>query len=205
MDSHKLKIQKMKRVYLFILVVHIVSCNEREKPISIEENIKVDSINTLLEVVDSQKTSNNLPETTTDTLNIAETAYASTLDTTKTIEKTDLKNSNKKPELYFNIKAGDTISSPFNIKMNTNGVDGWFVSEGEGGYVSIYDEQNQFLTSGILFAEGKWFGLDSVMLSTKLTFSTLAKKGKLIISNNPGEGSEEEEGVKKEIEIPIYF
>ena len=205
MDSHKLKIQKMKRVYLFILVVHIVSCNEREKPISIEENIKIDSENTLLEVVDAQKTSNNLPETTTDTLNIAETAYASTLDTTKTIEKTDLKNSNKKPELYFNIKAGDTISSPFNIKMNTNGVDGWFVSEGEGGYVSIYDEQNQFLTSGILFAEGKWFGLDSVMLSTKLTFSTLAKKGKLIISNNPGEGSEEEEGVKKEIEIPIYF
>lgn len=195
----------MKRVYLFILVVHIVSCNEREKPISIEENIKIDSVNTLLEVVDSQKTSNNLPETTTDTLNIAETAYASTLDTTKTIEKIDLKNSNKKPELYFNIKAGDTISSPFNIKMNTNGVDGWFVSEGEGGYVSIYDEQNQFLTSGILFAEGKWFGLDSVMLSTKLTFSTLAKKGKLIISNNPGEGSEEEEGVKKEIEIPIYF
>lgn len=195
----------MKRVYLFILVVHFVSCNEREKPISIEENIKIDSVNTLLEVVDSQKTSNNLPETTTDTLNIAETAYASTLDTTKTIEKIDLKNSNKKPELYFNIKAGDTISSPFNIKMNTNGVDGWFVSEGEGGYVSIYDEQNQFLTSGILFAEGKWFGLDSVMLSTKLTFSTLAKKGKLIISNNPGEGSEEEEGVKKEIEIPIYF
>ena len=195
----------MKRVYLFILVVHIVSCNEREKPISIEENIKIDSVNTLLEVVDSQKTSNNLPETTTDTLNIAETAYASTLDTTKTIEKIDLKNSNKKPELYFNIKAGDTISSPFNIKMNTNGVDGWFVSEGEGGYVSIYDEQNQFLTSGILFAEGKWFGLDSVILSTKLTFSTLAKKGKLIISNNPGEGSEEEEGVKKEIEIPIYF
>ena len=195
----------MKRVYLFILVVHIVSCNEREKPISIEENIKIDSVNTLLEVVDSQKTSNNLPETTTDTLNIAETAYASTLDTTKTIEKIDLKNSNKKPELYFNIKAGDTISSPFNIKMNTNGVDGWYVNEGEGGYVSIYDEQNQFLTSGILFAEGKWFGLDSVMLSTKLTFSTLAKKGKLIISNNPGEGSEEEEGVKKEIEIPIYF
>ena len=195
----------MKRVYLFILVVHIVSCNEREKPISIEENIKIDSVNTLLEVVDSQKTSNNLPETTTDTLNISETAYASTLDTTKTIEKIDLKNSNKKPELYFNIKAGDTISSPFNIKMNTNGVDGWFVSEGEGGYVSIYDEQNQFLTSGILFAEGKWFGLDSVMLSTKLTFITLAKKGKLIISNNPGEGSEEEEGVKKEIEIPIYF
>ena len=195
----------MKRVYLFILVVHIVSCNEREKPMSIEENIKIDSVNTLLEVVDSQKTSNNLPETTTDTLNIAETAYASTLDTTKTIEKIDLKNSNKKPELYLNIKAGDTISSPFSIKMNTNGVDGWFVSEGEGGYVSIYDEQNQFLTSGILFAEGKWFGLDSVMLSTKLTFSTLAKKGKLIISNNPGEGSEEEEGVKKEIEIPIYF
>ena len=30
----------MKRVYLFILVVHIVSCNEREKPISFEENIK---------------------------------------------------------------------------------------------------------------------------------------------------------------------
>ena len=195
----------MKRVYLFILVVHSVSCNEREKPISIEENIKIDSVNTLLEVVDSQKTSNNLPETTTDTLNIAETAYASTLDTTKTIEKIDLKNSNKKPELYFNIKAGDTISSPFNMKMNTNGVDGWFVSEGEGGYVSIYDEQNQFLTSGILFAEGKWFGLDSVMLSTNLTFSTSAKKGKLIISNNPGEGSEEEEGVKKEIEIPIYF
>ena len=69
----------------------------------------------------------------------------------------------------------------------------------------IYDEQNQFLTSEILFAEGEWFGLDSVILSTKLTFNTLAKKGKLIISNNPGGGSEEEEGVKKEIEIPIYF
>ena len=41
----------MKRVYLFILVVHIVSCNEREKPISIEENIKIDSVNTLLEVI----------------------------------------------------------------------------------------------------------------------------------------------------------
>ncbi len=192
----------MKRVYLFILVVHIVSCNEREKPISFEENIKVDSVNILLEVVDSQKTSKNLPETSTDPLNIANTVSAFTLDT---IEKIDLKITNKKPELYLNIKAGDTISSPFNIKMNTNGVDGWFVSEGEGGYVSIYDEQNQFLTSGILFAEGKWFGLDSVMLSTNLTFSTLAKKGKLIISNNPGEGSEEEEGVKKEIEIPIYF
>ena len=195
----------MKRVYLFILIVHIISCNENEKPISYEENIKVDSVNTLLEVVDSQKISNNLQETSNDPLNIADTASASTLDTTETIEKIDLKNSNKKPELYLNIKAGDTISSPFNMKINTNGVDGWFVSEGEGGYVSIYDDQNQFLTSGILFAEGDWFGLDSVMLSTKLTFSTLAKKGKLIISNNPGEGSEEEEGVKKEIEIPIYF
>ena len=195
----------MKRVYLFILIVHIISCNENEKPTSYEENIKVDSVNTLLEVVDSQKISNNLPKTSPDTLNIADTTSTSTLDTTETIEKIDLKNSNKKPELYLNIKAGDTISSPFNIKINTNGVDGWFVSEGEGGYVSIYDEQNHILTSGILFAEGDWFGLDSVMLSTKLTFSTLAKKGKLIISNNPGEGSEEEEGVKKEIEIPIYF
>ena len=195
----------MKRVYLFILIVNIISCNENEKPISYEENIKVDTLNTLLEVVDSQKISNNLQETSNYPLNIEDTTSASTLDTTETIEKIDLKNSNKKPELYLNIKAGDTISSPFNIKINTNGVDGWFVSEGEGGYVSIYDEQNQFLTSGILFAEGDWFGLDSVMLSTKLTFSTLAKKGKLIISNNPGEGSEEEEGVKKEIEIPIYF
>ena len=195
----------MKRVYLFILIVHIVSCNEREKPISFEENIKVDSVNTLVEDVDSQKISNNLPETSTDHLNIADTASASTLDTTETIEKIDLKNSSKKPELYLNLKTGDTITSPFNIKMNTNGVDGWFVSEGEGGYVSVYDEQNQILTSEILFAEGDWFGLDSVMLSTKLTFSTSAKKGKLIISNNPGGGSEEEEGVKKEIEIPIYF
>ena len=195
----------MKRVYLFILIVNIISCNENEKPISYEENIKVDSVNTLLEIVDSQKISNNLPETSTDTLNIADTTSASTLDTTETIEKIDLENSNKKPELYLNIKADDTISSPFNIKINTNGVDGWFVSEGEGGYVSIYDDQNHILTSGILFAEGDWFGLDSVMLSTKLTFNTSAKKGKLIISNNPGEGSEEEEGVKKEIEIPIYF
>ena len=195
----------MKRVYLFILIVHIISCSENEKPISYEENIKVDSVNTLLEVVDSQKISNNLQETSNDPLNIADTASASTLDTTETIEKIDLKNSNKKPELYLNIKADDTISSPFNIKINTNGVDGWFVSEGEGGYVRIYNEQNHILTSGILFAEGDWFGLDSVMLSTKLTFSTSAKKGKLIISNNPGEGSEEEEGVKKEIEIPIYF
>ncbi len=195
----------MKRVYLFILIVHIISCSENEKTISYEENIKVDSVNTLLEVVDSQKISNNLQETSNDPHNIAETASASILDTTKTIEKIDLKNSNKKPQLYLNIKAGDTISSPFNIKINTNGVDGWFVSEGEGGYVSIYDEQNHILTSGILFTEGDWFGLDSVMLSTKLTFNTSAKKGKLIISNNPGEGSEEEEGVKKEIEIPIYF
>ena len=195
----------MKRVYLFILIVQIVSCNEREKPISFEENIKVDSVNTLVEDVDSQKISNNLPETLTDPLNIADTASASALDTTETIEKIDLENSSKKPELYLNLKAGDTISSPFNIKMNTNGVDGWFVSEGEGGYVSIYDEQNQFLTSEILFAEGEWFGLDSVILSTKLTFNTLAKKGKLIISNNPGGGSEEEERVKKEIEISIYF
>ena len=195
----------MKRVYLFILIVHIISCNENEKPISYEEKIKVDSVNTLLEVIDSQKISNNLQETSNDPHNIAEKASTSILDTTETIEKIDLKNSNKKPELYLNIKAGDTISSPFNIKINTNGVDGWFVSEGEGGYVSIYDEQNQFLTSGILFAEGDWFGLDSVMLSTKLTFNTSVKKGKLIISNNPGEGSEEEEGVKKEIEIPICF
>ena len=187
----------MKRVYLFILIVQIVSCNEREKPISFEENIKVDSVNTLVEDVDSQKISNNLPETLTDPLNIADTASASALDTTETIEKIDLENSSKKPELYLNLKAGDTISSPFNIKMNTNGVDGWFVSEGEGGYVSIYAEQNQFLTSEILFAEGEGFGLDSVILSTKLTFNTLAKKGKLIISNNPGGGSEEEEGVKK--------
>ena len=195
----------MKRVCLFILIVHIVSCSENEKPISFEENIKVDSVNTLLEVVDSQKISNNLQETSTDTYNIEDTSSTFTLDTTETIEKIDLKNSNKKPELYLNIKTGDTISSPFKLKINTNGVGGWFVSEGEGGYVSIYDEQNHILTSGILFAEGDWFGLDSVMLSSKLTFNTSAKKGKLIISNNPGEGSEEEEGVKKEIEIPIYF
>ena len=195
----------MKRVYLFILIVNIISCNENEKPISYEENIKVDTLNTLLDVVDSQKISNNLQETSNYPLNIEDTASASILDTTETIEKIDLKSSSKKPELYLSLKAGDTITSPFNIKLNTNGVDGWFVSEGEGGYVSIYDEQNQFLTSGILFAEGDWFGLDSVMLSTKLTFNTLAKKGKLIISNNPGGGSEEEKGVKKEIEIPIYF
>ena len=95
----------MKRVYLFILIVNIISCNENEKPTSYEENIKVDSVNTLVEDVDSQKISNNLLKTSTDPLNIADTASASALDTTETIEKIDLKNSSKKPELYLNLKA----------------------------------------------------------------------------------------------------
>ena len=52
-----------EKSYLFILVVYVM-VQRKKKSISIEENIKIDSVNTLLEVVDSQKTSNNLPETT---------------------------------------------------------------------------------------------------------------------------------------------
>jgi len=103
-----------------------------------------------------------------------------------------------------NIQANNKITSPQVIEVNSEGV--WHAYEGELGTVQLIDNNGTELTLGILSAKGEWMKSGPVMFSTELTFdSKKAKKGKLIIHNNPGDGDGDEAGTPISFEIPVIF
>jgi hypothetical protein len=105
--------------------------------------------------------------------------------------------------ISLNIKPYDTISLTHDIIINNN--NNWGIFEGEGGIVTLYDENKNLLCQQFLNPKGEWYFKDSVELFATLKFSTFSKKGKIKLTNNPGDGSEEEAGKKISFEIPISF
>ena len=113
----------------------------------------------------------------------------------------------KRPTI--NIKKGEKISSPLKLKINSQGV--WYASEGELGTVEIVDEKNRVLNQKgdwvILFSsDGNWMHSNPAYFETTVKFDPKgAKKGKIIIYNNPGEADGEEAGTLYHFEILIKF
>ena len=105
--------------------------------------------------------------------------------------------------ISLNIKPYDTISTTHDIIINNN--NNWGIFEGEGGIVTLYDENKNLLCQQFLNPKGEWYFKDSVELFATLKFSTFSKKGKIKLTNNPGDGSEEEAGKRISFEIPISF
>ena len=107
--------------------------------------------------------------------------------------------------ISLNIKPYDTILSPFDIIINNNNNSNWNIFEGEGGIVTLYDENKNLLCQQFLNPKGEWYLKDSVELFTYLNFTTFSKNGKIKFTNNPGDGSGEEAGKRINFEIPISF
>ena len=102
------------------------------------------------------------------------------------------------------IKKNDRITSPQEIKVNSQGI--WLAHEGELGWVQLKDSEGNELAKGILMAEGEWMKEGPVMFSTKLTFDAKDKRnGVLVIHNNPGPGDGNEAGEEISFEIPVIF
>ncbi len=105
--------------------------------------------------------------------------------------------------ISLNIKPYDTISITYDIIINNN--NNWGIFEGEGGIVTLYDENKNLLCQQFLNPKGEWYLKDSVELHATLEFTTFSKKGKIKFNNNPGDGSGEEAGKRVSFDIPISF
>ena len=78
--------------------------------------------------------------------------------------------------ISINIKPYDTILSPFDVIINNNNSN-WGIFEGEGGIVTLYDENKNLLCQQFLNPKGEWYLKDSVELYATLEFTTFSKKG----------------------------
>ncbi len=104
----------------------------------------------------------------------------------------------------INVNPNDFIVSPIKILVNSQGL--WFAHEGELGTITLIDENQEELGSGILSATGEWMKQGPVAFSTILSFKSKdSKKGYLVVRNNPGPGEGEEAGVAKSFRIPVRF
>ncbi len=122
----------------------------------------------------------------------------------KTEQKASSKEKTDRLEIpTVNIQENDKLVSPAVLKVNSQGL--WFASEGELGFVQLIDEHGAELARGILTTKENWMSSEPVEFSTTLTFTTTAKKGTLIVHNNPGEGDGEEAGEEKRIKIQVSF
>lgn len=108
--------------------------------------------------------------------------------------------------ISINIEPYDTILSPFDVIINNNNNSNWNIFEGEGGIITLYDENNS-IDQKYLNPKGEWYlnPNDSIELYATLHFSTFSKKGKIKFTNNPGGGSGEEAGKRISFEIPIFY
>ena len=127
---------------------------------------------------------------------------------TKNIDKIEVKHEEKAQKISIteapsvNVKPSQIISSPFDIRVNSEGV--WFGFEGELGTVSVVDDSNNELGMAILSTlTDDWMTDKPVMYGGTLTFDTQGEtSGKLrFFNNNPSK----KEGVDKQFEIPVLF
>ena len=115
----------------------------------------------------------------------------------------------KKQPTVTNIKPGQKITSPVKININSEGV--WFASEGQLGTVEIIDEKGNVLNKKddygfLLIVSGNWMSSEPAIFEGKVTFNARgAKKGKIKIYSEPGEGEGVEAGVLYILEIPVTF
>jgi hypothetical protein len=107
--------------------------------------------------------------------------------------------------ISLNIKPYDTISITHDIIINNN--NNWGIFEGEGGIVTLYDENKNLLCQQFLNPNSELYlnPNDSIELYANLHFSTFSKKGIIEFTNNPGDGSGEEAGKRVSFDIPISF
>jgi hypothetical protein len=104
----------------------------------------------------------------------------------------------------INIQPGDRITSPLEVRVNSEGV--WFAFEGEIGWVQLLDGKGNELSRGILHAEGEWMKKGPVMFSTTLNFdSKHFQSGKLIVHKNIGPGDGDEAGKAESFEVRVVL
>jgi len=100
-----------------------------------------------------------------------------------------------------NIKRQQKITSPLVIEINSKGL--WHASEGEIGTVSLVDEHNKILATGILFtSDDNWMTSGDAMFKTTLKFEAKkAASGKLVFKNR----LVRKKDVAKFFEVPVTF
>ncbi len=120
---------------------------------------------------------------------------------TDTKEKTIKKTIPKTNQPIVNITPNQKITSPLKILVNSKGF--WLASEGELGTVTLVDDNNKIIVSGILSStDGNWMTSGDAQFSSTLTFDSKGKKrGKLLFKNRLVRKND----VEKTIEIPVQF
>ncbi len=122
-------------------------------------------------------------------------------DTVKVEENSNSNSEESKLYPSINISSNQTITSPMPIEINSEGV--WFGFEGELGTISLLDETNKALGTGIMTAKGEWMKKGPVQYTCKLTYNaTKSGKGKLLIKNNNPSGLTERD---KSFELPVRY
>ncbi len=106
----------------------------------------------------------------------------------------------KKGLVVNNLKANDSISSPFKVIGYTNG-DGWGGFEGQVGAVSLYDSAGKLLVIKPLTATSEWM-TSIVNFEANLEFVTDAQSGTVVFKNENASGEPERE---KEFILPVRF
>ena len=89
--------------------------------------------------------------------------------------------------ISINIKPYDTILSPFDLIINNNNNSNWGIFEGEGGIVTLYDENKNLLCQQFLNPNGEWYlnPNDSIELYATLHFLLFLKKELLSLLTIP--------------------
>lgn len=99
----------------------------------------------------------------------------------------------------FSPVEGEEISSPFVVRGLVKG-NGWTGFEGQVGTVTLYNGENQPLTSGILTATTDWMKLPTRFETTLEFFSPFEDSGKIVFKNENAEGSPEKD---RELILPV--
>lgn len=108
---------------------------------------------------------------------------------------------NTKETPWVNIQKHQKISSPLLIEINSKGL--WHASEGEVGTVSLVDENNKTIATGILFTkDDKWMTSGDAFFKTTLTFDAKeAKSGSLIFKNRVVR----KDDIELSFTLPVHF
>ncbi len=133
----------------------------------------------------------------------ATTAETVTETTTATQAETETNEVATPEEKYptVNIKPNDKISSPVDIKVNSEGL--WFGFEGELGTVTLVDAAGKKLGLGILSTTENWMTKDPVNYKTTLNYkANKSGNGKLIFKGKNPSGDKSRD---KSFEIPVIF
>lgn len=107
----------------------------------------------------------------------------------------------EKHPAVMNLTDGDSISSPIEIIVNSEGL--WHAFEGELGVVKLFDEMENELGLGILSTDENWMQAGPVIFKTILSYSiNTSGKGRLVFTNN---NASDNRALDKSFEMIVFY